>query len=175
MKSLGPLSKTFLFITILTGSLWMGGYLLRMIVFYQLFQEEEFILRAFINDQNLPGILMVLRAAVAFTLILYPLFIISFAVFIFSSGYNLKTHGWLFIITLLIGITLPLEIYLMIIDYDIIFKINYNIFNSKEVLDLIVKRFKVLSSFPVIELLCYFTIIYLMIFQPLTKKIAGNS
>ncbi|HSR17262.1 MAG TPA: hypothetical protein VLM39_04125, partial [Ignavibacteriaceae bacterium] len=63
MKSLGLLSKTFLFTSILLGSLWIGGYLFRLVVFYQLFEEEEFALRSFINDQNLPGIFMILRSA----------------------------------------------------------------------------------------------------------------
>jgi len=172
MKSLSPLSKTFLFITILLGSLWIGGYLCRLAVFYQLFEEEEFILRPFVNNQNLPGILMVLRAAVVFTLILYQLFILSFLIFIVSSKINLKRNGWLFIIAVLIFLTLPFEIYLMTIDYDIIFKINYSIFNTEEVLNLVIKRFKILSSFPIIELICYFAIIYLMIFQPLKIKTA---
>jgi hypothetical protein len=175
MKSLSSLSKTFLFITILLGSLWMGGYLFRLVVFYQLFEEEEFALRSFISDQNLPGIFMILRSAVALTLILFPLFILSYISFLFISKLNLKQNGWLFIITILILITLPFELYLMTIDYDIVFKINYSSFRTDDVLSLVIKRFKVLSSFPIIELICYFTVIYLMIFQPLKIKTADNS
>jgi hypothetical protein len=170
MKSLGLLSKTFLFTSILLGSLWIGGYLFRLVVFYQLFEEEEFALRPFINDQNLPGIFMVLRSAVAMTLILFPLFILSYISFLVSSKINLKQNGWLFIITILIFITFPFEIYLMTIDYDIIFKINYSSFSTDDVLSLVIKRFKVLSSFPIIELICYSNVIYLMIFQPLKIK-----
>ncbi|MGE5798436.1 MAG: hypothetical protein ACM34O_04295 [Ignavibacteria bacterium] len=170
MKSLGLLSKTFLFTSILLGSLWMGGYLLRLVVFYQLFEAEEFVLRSFLNIENLPGIFMILRSAVAMTLILFPLFILSYISFLFSSKINLKQNGWLFIITILIFITLPFEIYLMTIDYDIVFKINYSSFRTDDVLNLVIKRFKVLSSFPIIELICYFSVIYLMIFQPLKIK-----
>lgn len=170
MKSLGLLSKTFLFTSILLGSLWMGGYLLRLVVFYQLFEAEEFVLRSFLNIENLPGIFMILRSAVAMTLILFPLFILSYISFLFSSKINLKQNGWLFIITILIFITLPFEIYLMTIDYDIVFKINYSNFRTDDVLNLVIKRFKVLSSFPIIELICYFSVIYLMIFQPLKIK-----
>lgn len=170
MKSLGLLSKTFLFTSILLGSLWMGGYLLRLVVFYQLFEAEEFVLRSFLNIENLPGIFMILRSAVAMTLILFPLFILSYISFLFSSKINLKQNGWLFIITILIFITLPFEIYLITIDYDIVFKINYSSFRTDDVLNLVIKRFKVLSSFPIIELICYFSVIYLMIFQPLKIK-----
>ncbi|MGE5804587.1 MAG: hypothetical protein ACM34M_02260 [Ignavibacteria bacterium] len=170
MKSLGLLSKTFLFTSILLGSLWMGGYLLRLVVFYQLFKAEEFVLSSFLNIENLPGIFMILRSAVAMTLILFPLFILSYISFLFSSKINLKQNGWLFIITILIFITLPFEIYLMTIDYDIVFKINYSSFRTDDVLNLVIKRFKVLSSFPIIELICYFSVIYLMIFQPLKIK-----
>lgn len=148
----------------------MGGYLLRLVVFYQLFEAEEFVLRSFLNIENLPGIFMILRSAVAMTLILFPLFILSYISFLFSSKINLKQNGWLFIITILIFITLPFEIYLMTIDYDIVFKINYSSFRTDDVLNLVIKRFKVLSSFPIIELICYFSVIYLMIFQPLKIK-----
>lgn len=148
----------------------MGGYLLRLVVFYQLFEAEEFVLRSFLNIENLPGIFMILRSAVAMTLILFPLFILSYISFLFSSKINLKQNGWLFIITILIFITLPFEIYLMTIDYDIVFKINYSNFRTDDVLNLVIKRFKVLSSFPIIELICYFSVIYLMIFQPLKIK-----
>ncbi|MGE5859649.1 MAG: hypothetical protein ACM34J_03805, partial [Ignavibacteria bacterium] len=150
--------------------LWMGGYLLRLVVFYQLFKAEEFVLSSFLNIENLPGIFMILRSAVAMTLILFPLFILSYISFLFSSKINLKQNGWLFIITILIFITLPFEIYLMTIDYDIVFKINYSSFRTDDVLNLVIKRFKVLSSFPIIELICYFSVIYLMIFQPLKIK-----
>lgn len=148
----------------------MGGYLLRLVVFYQLFEAEEFVLRSFLNIENLPGIFMILRSAVAMTLILFPLFILSYISFLFSSKINLKQNGWLFIITILIFITLPFEIYLITIDYDIVFKINYSSFRTDDVLNLVIKRFKVLSSFPIIELICYFSVIYLMIFQPLKIK-----
>jgi hypothetical protein len=170
MKSLSPLSKTFLFITILSGSLWIGGYLCRLVVFYQLFKEGEFILEHFVNEGNLSGIFMVLRAAVALTLILYPIFILSFLLFVITSKYNLKENGWLFIITIIIFLTSPFEIYLMTIDYDIVFKINYNVINTEVVLELVIRRFKILSSFSIIELICYFTVIYLMVFQPFKKK-----
>ena len=152
----------------------MGGYFFRLVIFYQLFEEKEFALRAFISSQNLPGILMILRAAVALTLILFPLFILFFISFLFSSKLNLKQNGWLFIITMIILITLPFEIYLMTIDYNIVVKINYNSFDTNEVLNLVIKRFKALSSFPLVELMSYFAVIYLMIFQPLKMKTADN-
>ena len=44
------------------------------------------------------------------------------------------------------------------------------IINNKEVLELIIKRFKIFSSFPVIEIFCFWAIVFLFLFQPLKVK-----
>jgi hypothetical protein len=68
-------------------------------------------------------------------------------------------------------ITAPFEIYLLTIDYKIATSVFYNPdFDSTYILNLTIERFKVLSSFPIIEVFIYFAIIYLFIFQSLKKK-----
>ncbi|MFZ0455239.1 MAG: hypothetical protein WCE54_18915 [Ignavibacteriaceae bacterium] len=170
MHNLSKTSKILLLLAALSGSLWMGAYFARLIVFYQLFEPKELILRPVFNEQNLHAVLIELNPLIILTLVLYMVFIITYFVFITISKISLKDNGWLFIVTVIIFITLPFELYLVSFDYRIISSVLTGNFNSTEIIQLIIQRFKVLSSFPVIELFCYFSIVYFVLFKPLTKK-----
>ena len=170
MYNLNKTSKIFLFLTTLSGSLWMGTYFARSLIFYQLFEPKDFILKPIFNEQNLHAVLIELNPLIILTLVLYLIFIVTYFLFIAISKISLKNNGWLFITTIIIVLTLPFELYLMSIDYKIASHIFFGNFNSLQVIQLIIERFKVLSSFPVIELFCYFSIVYFVIFKPLTAR-----
>ena len=93
------------------------------------------------------------------------MFIITFLIFLISSKISLKQNGWLFIITLIVFVTFPFELYLITIDYKILTEVYSAGFNANQVLNLYIERFKVLGSFPIIEVLCYFAVIFLILFQ----------
>lgn len=171
MKNLSKFSRLLLFIACLSGSLWLGSYMTRLFITYRLFEDTDFILKPYYNTTNLSEVLLTLFPAFMSTLILYSIFVIFFVLFLIVTKPNLKQNGWLFIITLLVLVTFPFEVYLMNIDYKIILLINSDSFNPNEVIELIKDRFKVFSSFPVIEIFCYFAVIFLIIFRPLTKTI----
>ena len=170
MKKLGLFPKIVAYISILSGALWLGGYFLRMIVFYQLFQGPELNLRNFVTSQNLGGILTILNSAVLTTGILYAVFIVSFLLFVVSSKVSFKENGWLFISAVIIFVTMPFEIYLMSIDYKIFTIVNTGVFNANQILTMYIKRLNVLGSFTIVEILSYFSVIYFVIFQPLKKR-----
>jgi hypothetical protein len=170
MKKISKISGSFLTIAALSCIFWMGSYLLRMIITYQLFDETIKEYRNYITDLNINGILTALNPAVITTFALFLSFLLFYFLFLVTSGINLRKNGWLFIITVLVLITAPFEIYLMTIDYRIFTRVAGGSFQSSEVVSLIIKRFKSLSSFPLIELLCYSAVIFLAIFKPLKKK-----
>lgn len=170
MKNLKTFPKILLFFVVLSGALWLGSYLTRIVISYQIFEGTDFTLRNYVNDQNLGGILKSFEPAVISTLVLYLVFIVTYILFIFISKISLKENGWLFIITIIILLTLPFEIYLSTIDFKMIGLLNLSNYNPKEVLDLIIRRFKIFSSFPVIEIFCFAAIIFFLLFQPLKKK-----
>ena len=170
MYNLSKTSKIFLFLATLSGSLWLGAYFTRLIVFYQLFESENFDIKPIFNEQNLHAVLTEINSLIVLTLVLYLIFIITYFIFIAISKISLKQNGWLFIVTIIILITLPFELYLISIDYKIITLVLPGNFNEMQIIQLIIKRFKVLSSFPIIELFCYFSIVYFVLFKPLTSK-----
>ncbi len=170
MGNINKFSKIFLFISFTAGVLWLGSYFARLTVTYQIFQGNQYQLNNYINSGNLPGILTTINAVVILTCVLYIIFILSFIIFLITSGLSLKQNGWFFIIVCLVFITLPFEFYLMTIDYQSIMHISSTAFNAGSVLNLYIRRFKVLSSFPLVEILCYFAIIFFILFQPFKLK-----
>ncbi len=170
MRNLNKFSKIFLFICFTSGALWFGSYFARLTLTYHLFKGNQFQLNDFVNGQNLPGIISAFNAVILLTSILYIIFIVSLIIFLISSKINLKQNGWLFIISAIIFITLPFEVYLMTIDYRTIIQVAGGVFNANEIINLYVKRFKVLSSFPVVEIICYFAVIFFILFQPFKYK-----
>jgi hypothetical protein len=170
MKKISKISAIFLTITSLACILWMGSYLLRMFLTYQLFDETLSTYKSYINEQNINGILITLNPSVITPFILYIIFIVFFILFLLTSKLSLKQNGWLFIIMILVLVTFPFEIYLMTIDYKIFTLVSKGIFQSSEITALIIRRFKDLSSFPLIELLCYCAVVFLAIFKPMTLE-----
>ena len=170
MNTLNKTSKIFAFLAVITCSLWIGAYLSRLFLSYQLFEAQDLSLKSYITSANLTGILTTMLPPITTTFVLYICFIISFALFIIVSHIQLRNNGWLFIIAVIILITLPFEIYLMTIDYSIILQLNHGIYNTSDIVDLFVKRIKVLGSFPLIEIFCYLSFYYFLLFRPLTKN-----
>src|SRR3972149_7728684 len=166
MKNQNLLTKIYALIAMLSGAIWLGAYAVRMMVSYQLF-DIDMNLMGFVNDNNLEGILIAISPAINATFILYITFIIAFTLFLFTSVLKFKENGWLFIITIIVYVTLPFEVYLMITDVSIIKELNYSeVINSQYAVSLIRERFITLSSFPIIIFLSYCSIIYFLIFKP---------
>lgn len=167
MKSLSKLSKIFLFIAVLGAVTWVGSAFTRQLVTYQLFEGLELNFKSYVSEQNLSAIYETILPAITITFISYCVFIISFALFLLFSRIKLKQFGWLFIITVIVFLLMPFEVYLMTIDYKMIFLLNSGNFNSSTITDLILARFRIFGSFTIIEVLCYLSFIYFILFRPL--------
>ena len=170
MKKISKISSSFLTVAALACIFWMGSYLVRLTLSYQMFDQTITSKKDYLNEQNLKAVLTTINPAVMTTFVLFIAFLIFYFLFLVTSKLNLRRNGWLFIITILIIITAPFEIYLMTIDYRIFTNVNYGISNNGDILILIMKRLTVLSSFSLIELLCYCAIIFLAIFKPMTRE-----
>ncbi len=169
MKEIKTFSKIIMYVCTLSGILWLGSYVARLTLIYQLFEGNNFTLKEYLSSQNLPGIFITLNAATILTSILYAIFIVSLIIFLITSRISLKENGWLLILTLIIFITCPFEIFLMTFDYKIFKIVESGLINSNELINFSIERLKALGSFPIIEILCYFAVIFLVLFKPLKK------
>lgn len=171
MQNLNKLSKTVLFFSLVFFSIWFGGNVLRHAIIYQFFDAETMALKPILNHDGLNQIFQVLLPVFVLNSITFPLFVISFLLFIFLSKVNLKLEGWLFITVVIIAVLTPFELYLIIIDYKIINMILTVSYDTNIALSLVLERLEIFNSFPLIQIICYFFIIFLFIFRPLKKVI----
>jgi len=164
------ISNVLAFASLVFGALWLGAYVTRLILTYNLFKEGELVLKYFVNNTNITGIFQAFEPLYYITFITYPIFIICFTLFLFSSGLSFKENGWLFITSIIIYFTLPFEAILMAIDYKIIVMNLAGNFDSEVTLTLITERLEILGGFSVILILCYLSIPYFLIFRPFSLK-----
>jgi hypothetical protein len=171
MKNISTLSKYFAFLTLAAGSIWIGSYISRLFSVYRLFVGPDLSLQSYINSQNVDWILISLLPILITPFITFIIMIFSFLWFIVISKIKLKDNGWLFIILVAVLITLPFEIYLMTIDYKIITQLMSSSIDSNQIINLLKERISLLSSFPIVIILTYFSFFFFIIFRPLTKTI----
>lgn len=170
MAKLSVVSKIFLFLAILFFSLFLGGYVARQMVIYQLFEPNGLDFKSMYNDQNLVSIYPTIMPVIILNLITYSIFLISSIVFLVTSRMSIKHEGWLFVIIIILFVTAPFEIYLSTIDYKIVSMIMANFSPVSEISALIKERMIVLSSFSLIEVFSFAAIIFLYLFKPLRKQ-----
>jgi hypothetical protein len=170
MTKLSLVSKIFLFLAILFFSLFLGGYVARQIIIYQLFEPSGLDFKSIYNDQNLVFVYPTIVPVLILNLVTYATFLITSIVFFITSKIKIKYEGWLFAIIIIIVITAPFEIYLSTIDLKIVSMMMSNPAPINATSELIKERMIVLSSFSLIEVFSFAAIIFLYLFQPLRKK-----
>lgn len=171
MKNISMFSKIFAVLALVSGAIWVGAYLSRLFLVYQLFEGPDLILKSYINNENVNGILFSILPSFVVHFVAYIIMFLTIIIFYVTSKINLRFNGWLFIILIAIIITMPFELYLMLIDYKIITMLNSNSFDSYIVINLLRDRIKDLSSYSIVAILTYLSFFYFIVFQPLTKKV----
>lgn len=170
MKNISTISKVFAVLSLIAAAIWVGSYLSRLFLVYQLFEGPDLILKSYITNENVNGILFSILPSFVVHFIAFIVLFLSTTIFYLTSKINLRYNGWLFIILIAIIITTPFEIYLMLIDYKIIMMLNNGSFDSNTVISLLRGRIKDLSSYSIVAILTYLSFYYFIVFQPLTKK-----
>ena len=170
MKNISTIAKIFAVLSLMSGAIWIGSYLSRLFLVYQLFEGPDLILKNYITNDNVNGILISILPSIVVHFVSFIIMLLTTILFYFTSKISLRFNGWLFIILIAILIITPFEIYLMIIDYKTIMILNSATFNSTTVIELLRDRIKDLSSYSIVAILTYLSFYYFIVFQPLTKK-----
>lgn len=100
----------------------------------------------------------------------YLVTLISSIVFLKHVNLSLKQHGWLMMSAVLFYIFIPVELYTSILDGEMIYLDLSSSSDLVEFRKLFIHRLGALSGVPIIALMCYYTIIGLVIFQPLKRN-----
>lgn len=103
----------------------------------------------------------------------YILTFLSAVVFLWATPLVLKREGWLLMSAILFFIFAPVEFYTISLDVKFFWN---ELFGSPEagvLRELFVKRLSALSGAPLVAILCYYTIIPLVIWRPFRKETAA--
>lgn len=162
-------TKIFLFILIIATIFWLGGSIYRAIVAYTLFEPFSLVIKSEITYDILRQTLKLIGNINVYLLISYPFVLVCFALFVKSSKANLRNEGWLFMITMILILFLPIEIYLSYLDINYTILVLLTNFDTNIALSLLIQRIAALGGLPAIGFLCYLTSIWFAIFQPLKR------
>lgn len=168
-KEISTTSKIFAVLALISTSIWIGSYLTRQLLIYQLFEGPDLMLRSYLNQDNISAVLTALLPSIVTNIISFIVSVLSITFFVITSKLKLRFNGWLLIILIATIIMTPFELYLMLIDYKVILLINSGSFESNQVISLLRDRIKDLSSFSVVALMTFISFAYFIVFKPLTK------
>lgn len=174
MKKQSFISKTFLVLTLSSGSIWLGAYTAKLFLTYNLFEAKDLTLKTSFNSEALVNNIVSFLPVFTTTFSSYIALIVFLLLFLVTAKLSLKNNGWFFISLMIVLFTFPFEVYLMIIDYKLISMMLSGSFNSEFALNLMRDRITVLGSFPLIEIFSYIAIISLLVFKPLTINHSDN-
>jgi hypothetical protein len=108
-------------------------------------------------------------------IISYVVVVISGAIFLATSPFRLREHGWLMISAILFYLFVPVEIFGMTIDIKMIYAEFFTTADNSWFRELFVARVGALAGAPVVGMLCYYTIIVLAVFRPLRHTPASTT
>lgn len=100
----------------------------------------------------------------------YVLTMVSGTLFLATSPFRMKQHGWLLMSAILLYLFVPVEAVTLYHDWQMI---RAEFFQKEEltrVQELFLARVAALQGAPTVASLCYYTIIALAVFQPFRKQ-----
>ncbi|WKZ68012.1 MAG: hypothetical protein QY331_08605 [Melioribacteraceae bacterium] len=172
MENQTKFSKLIIYLTCVFFTIFIGSYLVKIGMINQFFEAETMSIKPIFEGVELKGAFLTMLPVFSISVISFICFILFLLAYVVVSKINFRNEGWFFIITLLIIVTTPFELYLLLqYDINLIQKIFSNDINSIYLLEMLKQRIVALGPFPLIILFSYFIIIFLAIFKPLRKRI----
>lgn len=112
------LSKILLSIMLLGFALWFGGSIARTAIGYDLFKPEAVLSlkETYTNIQQMQNIYLFANLAI-YTDFGYVAFVLALIIYWFKQKHVAKENGWLVMALILCLIALPVQSYLIYIDY----------------------------------------------------------
>ena len=164
-------TKVAAFFFVLGLLLWLGGIVVRAVISNELLQAGTLDFKHNINPSSERTIYSLITNASTIVLLGYVLTWISGIVFLLTTTFSPKEHGWLMMAAIFLYFFTPVEIYTFILDVRMMF-LNHDGSNDLvEYRKLLVHRIAALSGVPFIAMLCYYSMIGCIVFQPLRKKL----
>jgi len=162
-------NKIALVLLIIAAIFWLGGINIRALVGNELLTYDQFKFRTAIPPDRENTLFQMIANSSIVLMSGYFVVLVTAVWFLSTTKLKFKENGWLLMSSVLFFIFVPVEIYTYYLDFKFILLYYSNPPNHDQLLELFGERLGGLSGIPVIALLCYYTIIGLAVFKPLTK------
>jgi hypothetical protein len=149
---------------------WLGGINIRALVGFNLLQPGTIDFKPNIHpyvERTVYGLLAQSSSVIS---IAYIVAWITGIIFLQRTSLRLKEHGWLMMSAILFYLFTPVEIYTMVLDFKMWYLDHIGSNDLVEFRKLFIHRLAALSGVPIIALLSYYTIIVVVIVQPMRLR-----
>jgi hypothetical protein len=166
----GNVERITLFIIIVAAITWLGGVTIRWVLSGGLLVPWTLDFRPDLTPAVEREAFKMINYASIVTLIGYAIVALSGVVFLFSTSLKFRENGWLVMAALLFYLFTPAEIYTSYLDVKMICMELWGTPNLTLFREIFISRVAALKGVPFIALLCYYTIVGLVIWQPMKKE-----
>ncbi len=167
--------RVSLFTCIVASIMWLGAVNVRALIGNDILKPGQLAFQDYIDPQAEREVYRLISITSIAVIAGYAATLVSAIVFLLSSPFKLKQHGWLMMSAILFFIFVPVELYTHYLDWKMIYLEFYTSADIGQFREVFLARVMALQGVPFIALLCYYTIITLAVFQPLKKLVPGPS
>lgn len=158
-----------LFFLIVASIVWLGGIVVRALIGNDLLKSGTVEFVSYIHPQAEREVYRLVSIASVAIMVSYASVILCAIVFIVTSPFRLRQHGWLMMSAILFFVFVPVEVYTLWLDWKMIYLEFYTTADNEMFRELFLARVMALQGVPLIAMMCYATIIGLAVFQPMKK------
>jgi len=159
-----------LFVFFIACIFWLGASNIRAIIGYDLLKFDTFEFDEYLATEAEGEIFRLLSFTSLVVIASYIIALVSSIVFLATSPFRMKEHGWLLISAILFYLFVPVEFFTMYLDGQMFYQEFFATADNQMLREIFIARVGSLAGAPIIATLCYYTIVGLAVFQPLRKS-----
>jgi hypothetical protein len=163
-------NKFALMFLVFSAIFWLGAINIRAVIGNELLNYDQFNFRTSIPPDRENTLFQLIVNSSIVIVSSYFVVLISAIWFLKTTNLKFRENGWLIMSCILFFAFVPVEVYTYYLDIKFALLYFSHPPNHDELLRIFGRRLGALSGIPVIALFCYYTIIGLAIFRPLSNR-----
>lgn len=163
-------SRVALYVMVVAAIFWLGGVNIRAMIGNDMLKTGTLEFEEYLAPEAEREIFRLLSFASLIVMISYAAVLVSATVFLTTTPMRFRDHGWLMMSAILFYAFVPVEVFTMSLDARMVYMEFFTTAGNEMFRELFIARVAALAGAPVIALLCYYTIIGLAVFRPLTRR-----
>jgi hypothetical protein len=165
-----PVWRCALLLLAVSSIQWLGGAQIRAIIGYDLLKFGTLEFEEMMSPDAEREVFRLISFASVVVNVGYLGVLVSGTAVLAGGPFRLKQHGWVMMSAILFYAFVPVELYTMFLDGQMIHREFFTTADNSVFRELLIARIGALNGVPVIATLCYYTILLLAVFQPMTRS-----